>query len=318
MWLRHAQHKAKLAVLLLAPILGACSGVKADRGAFVRLSAPRIDRRLDPTDLFPTDLDLVLRVDVARMRAGVGSAAANDLTARALRETGEDVVENALACADVVWLATRLGEIDAGDHVLVLEGKDCAPHLNPEAWQSVPSANREVTIFARKKRASRNGTARIINLGTRATAFISPIEVDSVNRVLRDGPDERRGDPTASGLASIDLRAHRLSPRLERRFRAFGAVIAGVERIRASAVLGDEGLRIEADIVGRTPASASLAFKFLTSLRDSGQQGRYAAVLSSMELETIERTIRLKWVVPAHIVLSLLAPEPPSPSPPSP
>ena len=64
----------------------------------------------------------------------------------------------------------------------------------------------------RAAEAPRSGTARIMNLGNRATAFVSAVELDSVRRVILDGPDPKRGNPTADGLVSFDLRAGRLPP----------------------------------------------------------------------------------------------------------
>ena len=66
-----------------------------------------------------------------------------------------------------------------------------------------------------------------MTIGDRALVLVSPVEVGSVARVLRQGPDERRGDPAAEGIVSLDLRAGRLPPHLERRFPSIGAIIAG-------------------------------------------------------------------------------------------
>jgi hypothetical protein len=42
--------------------------------------------------------------------------------------------------------------------------------------------------------------------------------------VLRDGADERRGDPSREGVVSVDVRARRLPASLERRFPSIGAI----------------------------------------------------------------------------------------------
>src|SRR5262245_35428931 len=62
---------------------------------------PRFVKDVEPTDLFPADLDLVVRIDLARMRAGLGPSVARELAARALAESGgEEEVRSALACAE--------------------------------------------------------------------------------------------------------------------------------------------------------------------------------------------------------------------------
>ncbi len=97
---------------------------------------------------------------------------------------------------------------------------------------------------------------------------MSPVELDPVRRVLADGPDDRRGNPKAEGLVSLDLRAGRLPPGLEKKYPAIGAVLAGVERVRGSAAMGDEGVKIEADVLGATVAGAERAARFLEAYRD--------------------------------------------------
>ncbi|MEO5731069.1 MAG: hypothetical protein ABI134_30480, partial [Byssovorax sp.] len=110
-------------------LVGCDSGAAKAVGSRARTAAPVPSRRFDPAEIFPADLDLVVRLDVARMRSSVGPAAASAMAARAAREAGDDVLRAALACADVVWLAARLGDLDAGDHVVVVEGAACTPDL---------------------------------------------------------------------------------------------------------------------------------------------------------------------------------------------
>jgi hypothetical protein len=129
--------------------------------------------------------------------------------------------------------------------------------------------------------------------------------------VLRDGPDERRGDPVAEGIVSLDLRAGRLPPYLERRFPSIGSIIAGVERVRATASLTEEGAHLEAEIIGRTPEGAGRARRFLEVLRDNVQDLRYAGVMRALGIEQVERTVRLRWTVPSRVVLALISGEEP-------
>lgn len=312
---------AGLFAATLAIAIG-CGGGASKGAASARAESPRVSRDVDPSELFPADLDLVVRVDLARMRAGLGPTATDAIAARALAESGEPEVKGALACADVVWIGARAAEIDSGDHVAIFEGKECMPDLARAKWGRVRSANARTAIFDRKGDAPRAGTARIINLGNRAVAFVSPVELDSVKRILDDGPDALRGNPRAEGVVSLDLRARPLSPALARRFPSFGHVAAGVDRVRASAVLVDEGVRIDAELIGRTREGADRAHRFLVALRDSGKEGRYAGLFGALTLEPINLTVRIKWVVPAKLVLALLtdrdapaAEPPPAPAP---
>ncbi|WP_434042801.1 MULTISPECIES: hypothetical protein [Sorangium] len=300
-----------IGLALIALALPACGDaaprLAGDRGAQAP-AGPRIVRRVEPADLIPADLDLVVRVDVARMRAGLGQAAADALARRALDEAPDALLESALPRADVVWLGLRLADLEEGDRVVVLEGRMAGLAPDPDRWEAAPSSQGGVSVFDRRGSVgARADAARIVALGDRAVALVSAVEVSSVARVLRDGPDARRGDPAAEGLVSLDLRARRLPPRLERRFPSISALVAGVERVRAVASLHDEGVRVDAEIVGVDAAGAGRALRFLEVLRDNLEETRHAELVEALSIEQVERAVRLRWLIPAPLVLSLLS-----------
>ncbi|WP_437794015.1 hypothetical protein [Sorangium sp. So ce693] len=270
---------------------------------------PRVVRRIEPADLLPADLDLVVRVDVARMRDGLGQAASDELARRALDEVPDEALESALQRADVVWLGLRLADLEEGDRVVVLEGRMAGLTPDPGRWEPARAAQDGVAVFDRRGgvAGSRADTARIIALGDRAVALVSAVEVSSVARVLRDGPDARRGDPAAEGLVSLDLHARRLPPYLARRFPSIGALVAGVARVRAVASLHDEGVRLDVELVGVDAAGAGRARRFLEVLRDNVEDVRYADLMKELSIEQVESTVRLRWLFPAPLVLALLS-----------
>ncbi|MDC0685909.1 hypothetical protein [Sorangium atrum] len=275
---------------------------------------PRVVRRIEPADLLPADLDLVVRVDVARMRDGLGQAASDELARRALDEVPDEALESALQRADVVWLGLRLADLEEGDRVVVLEGRMAGLTPDPGRWEPARAAQDggavdRIAVFDRRGgvAGSRADTARIIALGDRAVALVSAVEVSSVARVLRDGPDARRGDPAAEGLVSLDLRARRLPPYLARRFPSIGALVAGVARVRAVASLHDEGVRLDVELVGVDAAGAGRARRFLEVLRDNVEDVRYADLMKELSIEQVESTVRLRWLFPAPLVLALLS-----------
>jgi hypothetical protein len=295
------------AVVLALWACSACGGSPAPAKGRALTGAP-LEHDLEATDVLPVDLDLVVRVDIGRMRSGIGPAAADALARRAVESGAEPELREALACADVVWIAAHAAEVDGGDRVIVVEGRRCMPELEAARWARVRSANGRLRIFDRRDEAPRGGTARIMNLGNKATVFVSPVELDAVKRVLDAGPDERRGNPTAEGLLSFDLRARRLPPALEKKYPSIAAVLAGVERVRGSAALVDEGLKIDAEVLGKTPAGAALAAKFLDALRESLlPSARFGEVAKQAHVEQVERAVRVKLTVPAKLVLGLLS-----------
>jgi hypothetical protein len=299
-------------------VLSACGSEVPAGGVKVRPAGPRVVRRIEPADLFPADLDLVVRVDVARMQAALGPALADDLTTRALEDGGDVPLRDAMARADVVWLGLRLADLDAGDRVIVIEGKFTGETKPPAGFRALPALDEGVVVLERDGGAPRSGTARILRIGDRARAFVSPVEVDSVTRVLRRGPDDRRGDPVAEGILSLDLRPRRLPSSVERRFPSIAAIVGGVNRVRASTVLVDKGIRLDAQIEGRNKAAAERTLRFLQALRDNVQGARYVELMRDLELEQVEATVRLRWVVPAKLIATLASsadPAPPDPPP---
>lgn len=307
---KSAPRLASAALLVgLAIATSGCGSSAPAAAAGKRALAPMpvLDRRLDPADIFPADLDLVLRLDVARMSSTIGPAAAQAMAARAASEAGDDVLRAALACADVVWLAARLGDLDAGDHVVVVEGAACTPALDPAAWTPQPSRTTSMKIFDRQGPARRSGTGRVVVFGEHATAFVSPMEMDSVTRILEGGPDARRGTPVAEGVVSLDVRAGRLPLALEQKYPSIAAIIAGLERVRGTAVVVDEGVQIDLQILSPTAQGADKALRFLSALRDNVEDPRYAVVLRKVAIEQTEGTVRLRLLLPGKAVLAILA-----------
>lgn len=306
--------RAAASAILLALLAAGCPEVPPPSERPPRAQRPpRADRRIDPAELLPGDLDLVVRVDVARMRSGLGPKAADDLAARGLAEEQDELLREAVKRAEVVWIGLRLADLDAGDRVLAVEGRMRDLRPDPAGWERAPRPSEPAgaAVYDRRGGAPRPGVGRVVALGERALVFASPVEVSSVARVLRDGPDEHRGDPAALGLVSLDLRASRLPPRLERRFPSIASIIAGLERIRATASLNEEGALLEAEIVARTPEGAGRALRFLEVLRDNARDLRYAEIMKALAIEQVERTVRIRWTLPPRVVLALISGEEP-------
>lgn len=306
--------RAAASAIALALLAAGCPEVPPPAERPTRTQRPpRADRRIDPAELLPGDLDLVVRVDVARMRSGLGPKAADDLAARGLAEEQDALLREAVKRADVVWIGLRLADLDEGDRVLAVEGRMRDLRPDPAGWERAPKRSEPegAAVYDRRGAAPRAGVGRVVALGDRALVFASPVEVSSVARVLRDGPDDHRGDPAALGLVSLDLRASRLPPRLERRFPSIASIIAGLERIRATASLTEEGALLDAEIVARTPEGAGRARRFLEVLRDNARDLRYAEIMNALAIEQVERTVRIRWTLPPRVVLALISGEEP-------
>ncbi len=263
---------------------------------------------LDPAEFFPADLDLVVRVDLGRMRAQLGPLA-DVLAERALAESAgeEALVSLAIARAKVVWIGLRAADAEAGDRVLVVEGdvEDLRP--DPRTFRPVdPPISDEIRSWERTGPLRRAATARIHAFAGRVIAFVTPIEVDSVDRILAKGPDARRRDPSAEGLISVDLRARRLPPSLERRFPSIASIIGGLDRARATAAMVGESLRVDAEITAVSGPAASKAEGLLSALREGGQGSRYASLFEDMRIEKLDRSVRVRWDLSSDVLRALL------------
>ena len=109
------------------------------------------------------------------------------------------------------------------------------------------------------------------------------MQVTAVDRVLRNGPDEGSGDPAAEGILSVDLRPRPLPWLLARRFKHIADIIEGVERVRATLSLVDDGAKLEGELTAKSTESAEKAMKFLAILRDNVQDPKYVELMQQGE-----------------------------------
>lgn len=308
MWWKRAAAIASAASIGAAAL--AAAGCAPTAAAKAGPRPPQLARRLEAADLLPADLDVVVRIDVERLKAGLGPAFAEALAARAAEQGGDGFIAEAMARADAVWIGVRLADIDAGDRVLVAEGRLGEIHLEPSEWQeTTPAATMEgVRILDRKGAAARASTGRIVKAGARLLAFVSPAEIDATSRVLRDGPDEGRGDPTAQGLVSVDVRGHRLPRSLEKKYPSIAAVIAGVARVRGSAAMGDAGVDVSLEVVARSEPDAQRVERFLVTVRDAAADTRYGDLMKATAVERAGAHVHVRATVPAAMVIAALSP----------
>lgn len=318
MWCKRA------AAICSAAAIFASAGCGPAKDAKTSVRPPQLAKHLYAADLLPADLDVVLRVDMARLKAGLGPNVAEALAARTSEAGGEGFVSEAMAKADTVWIGLRLADVDAGDRVLIAEGRLGEIHIEPAEWkETTPSATMErVQILDRIEPAPRAGTGRIVVYDKKLYAFVSPAEMDATTRLLRNGPDAGRGDPTANGLVSVEVRGHRLPPSLEKKYPSIAVIIAGIVRIRGSATLADDGVRVTIDVTAKSPEAAKRVERFLSTLRETGESTRYAPLMKTVKIDQVDAHLHLTATVPAPMILGALggadasgATQGPSPAP---
>jgi hypothetical protein len=235
---------------------------------------PRAPSLPSPNDGIPPDLDLVVRVDLARVRAGLGSEAVSGLRKQAALEQAGDPSEvwlgDAIERSDGAILALRPEFGPEGpDNVLVLSGRFEGLWTGaraPEGWLAPVDLGGDVRRFDRKQLGARSSPARFYAFGDRQLVILSAAEIDSVEGVLERGRAPSTLRPKASGLLSFQARLRDADRLLRSRFPLLA-------RLLGSAV----------SVAGTVDISAeSLVSELGLELLDPGQAGDAAAVLDGL------------------------------------
>lgn len=177
---------------------------------------PATPRLTGAVDLISPDLDVVARLDMARMKAALGGLTAEllsrDVLARTAGERGDEpdeLVVESLLQADVVYLGYRPSpQLLPLDRVLALEGH-FEPLGRPRGFSAPTDLGGDLRYWERRREAGplpRSGVARIYAAGDRVRAFVSEAELDAVERALGGSSAARRLSPPEEGSLSLSLR----------------------------------------------------------------------------------------------------------------
>jgi hypothetical protein len=80
-----------------------------------------------------------------------------------------------------------------------------------------------------------------------------------------------------------------------------------VTRIKGSATLADDGLKVAMDVTAKSADAAQRVERFLSTVRDSAAQTKYAALMKSVEIERVEAHVHVRATVPAAMVVAALS-----------
>lgn len=222
--------------------------------------APRVGAA---SELIPADLDVVVRLDLSRMRAALGGLTpellSRDLLSRAAGDRGEEpdeLVVRSLLRADVVHLAYRpSAELLPLDRVLVLQG-DFGALARPPGFSAPTDLGADLRYWEKAPGPaplSRSAVARLYALGERALVFVSEAEIDAVERALSGLGGPRRLSAPAEGALSLALRPRLLAPLTRGTLRE---LLEEAERFEAVVDLESDGARLALVLVAAEPAHA--------------------------------------------------------------
>jgi hypothetical protein len=270
-------------------------------------SAPSL---LRAADAMPADLDLVLRLDLRKIRETLGAPALTAISEQAVRgmrgaDRGTDaLLLRAMEQADTLWLGVRpTSTLQAADSVFVMSGH--FTNFNPHRAGSTPPFEPAIDLggdlrrYDRPHPPTRSAPARIYVQGEKLLVSLSEAEIDSVERAL----EEQRGmpplDPAEKGVLSAVARPQALPL----------ALLAGTGSLRRM-VQGAERLELNADLTG-AGVDATLALKFedaptaahlaqaLTEMRDalSAGSGRLAKFAKRVKVGSAGEYLSLQLVL---------------------
>jgi hypothetical protein len=219
--------------------------------------APHVTR---PLSAMPADLDVVLRIDLKRIRDTLGVPAMAAISEQALRGLhGTDSATDQLRLkllgeTDTLYLGLRPGaSLDVADSVFVMVGK--FPGFDPERAESSPRFLRPVDLggdmrrFDRASPPARGAPARFYARGDDLVVSVSEAEIDSVERTLEQGRGMPSLEPLEKGVLSAVARPGALPSEL----------FAGSHTLQE---LADRARRIELDAdLTSAGVDASLALK---------------------------------------------------------
>ena len=237
-------------------------------------SAPSIVR---PLDAMPADLDLVLRLDLRKMRETLGGPTMTALGEQALRGLhGDDretdaLLLRALEQTDTLWVGVRpTRTLEVADSVFVMSGH--FPNFDPHRAESTPRFAGAIDLggdlrrYDRAQPPTRGAPARIYVQGEELLVSLSAAEIDSVERSL----EEQRGmpalEPAEKGVLSVVARPQVLPLELLADVASLRRVVRSAQRLELTADLAGSGL------------DATLALKF----EDASLAEQVAHALSEM------------------------------------
>lgn len=247
-----------------------------------------------PAQAIPGDLDVVVRVDLRRMRDAVGPLALNQLEKKTpgdtLRAAGDArLYDAALRDADTVWLALRPGDsLDHTDNVIVMKGHfaDIDPQSYPclPRWRPAIDLGAAWRLYERATPTLRSAPARIYARADDLMVFVSSAEIDSTERVIEKHADDPRVEPEDKGTISVAARARALVEAVGERAPAAARLLARASRVRADAALNVGYLTAELEVDFSDTAEARRAAKATGLLAKSveeqgGALGRFARAL---------------------------------------
>jgi hypothetical protein len=288
---------------LLAVALALCSACAPARIG----PPPDAPNIVKPLDAIPGDLDLVVRLDLRRIRDTLGAAAMSGIAEQAVHglhgadQATDALLLSALGETDTLWMGVRpTAGLEAADTVLVMVGH--FPNFDPHRIASTPPFAPPIELgaaFRRYDRAppkTRSAPARFYTRADDLVVSLTEAEVDSVERSL----EQRRGtpplEPAEKGTLSAALRPRVLPSEFFDAAPSLQRLAQTAERCELTADLTSAGVDASVSLKFEDPSSATRVGHALLDLRDAlkGESGRLAKLAARVDISNAAEYVTLR------------------------
>jgi len=304
--------RARSAVARLSLVLTVVLGAGA-LGCSRQAPPPRAPALESARAAIPPDLDLVLRIDLGRVRSALGPSAVGMI--QGLGEAGaeagapRDLVAQALARAEVVLVAARLDRGADLDTVVVLEGplRGLTP---PSSGWSVPTdLGGDVRRWDRKGPGPRESPARVYAFGDERLVVLSEAEIDSVEAVIERGMPPNPLTPRSRGIVAFAARLRGVRNELAARAPLFAKALGGATGLEGNLEPSATGLTLDLSIELESEASAEHARELIESVRElfANGSGQAAEIARSATVAAAGRSVTVRSGVPPALVMLALS-----------
>jgi hypothetical protein len=258
----------------------------------------------------PADLDLVVRLDLRRIRDTLGAPAMTAISEQAVHGLhGEDRATDALLLSalkgtDTLWLGLRpTRSLEAADSVFVMSGH--FPSFDPHQAKSTPRFAAPIDLggdlrrFDREHPPSRSAPARIYVHSDDLVVSLSEAEIDSVERSLEEQRGARALEPAEKGVLSAVARPRVLPADLFAGSDALRRVAQRAERLELNADLTAAGVDATLALRFEDATAAEHVAKALSEVRDALQSspGRLGKLAARLKVSNAAEYVTLQLAV---------------------
>ena len=270
-------------------------------------NAPSVAR---PLDAMPADLDLVVRLDLRRIRETLGELTMLEISERAVHGLhGADSATDALLLealkgTDTLWLGLRpTRALTGADSVFVMAGH--FPNFDPHGAASTPRFELPLDLGGNLRRYDRAhpplrfAPARIYSHAEDLVVSLSEAEIDSVERSF----EEQRGapglEPAEKGVLSAVARSRVLPMELFAGSETLRSLAQRASRLELNADLSNAGVDASLALKLEDAPTAENVGKALTEVRDAlqGGSGRLAKLAQRVKITNAGPYVTLQLAI---------------------